>query len=361
MSKRNIKNITLLLLLFIYSFVYKIYICRNITEYSESITVAFILLYTFLSINLLGFQKSGNSKIKQTITKDIFIFVIIYYVLLFILGICKGFVSNIYINSFESLLYTSVILISIELFRYVMIRANIDKKYIAVITTIVITIFETLYFKDYNLLEIASKNILLSCLVYNIGLIPGIIYIAGMNVFKNIIPIHPNISNYLDSFLYIITSLISYLFVSKKVNKYNISNGKNKTNRLFDISFITFIIVIICLVTQLFPYCIIGIGSGSMEPELSLGDAVIVHKLSKNEKINEGQIIVYNADNIQVVHRVVEIKNKNSKTIYKTKGDANDSVDDIEITIDDIYGVVKFKIPLIATPTVLFNKLLNGD
>jgi len=358
MSKRNIKNIILLLILLIYSFVNKIYICKNLTEYTESITACFALLFTCLSIKLLGFQKSGNSKIKQTITKGILIFVIIYFILLSILGIYNGYISNSY--SFEFILFYLITVMSMEIFRYVIIRANNDKKYIAVITTLIITIFELLYFKGSNLFETVSRNILISYLVYNIGFIPGIVFRIFIDIFKLAIPV-PDISNYLSSILYIGITIISYLYASRKINKYNISKNKDTNIKLFDITFISFIIVLICMISHLFPYCIMGNGSGSMEPELKLGDAVVVNQISKNEQISEGKIIVYNVKDIQVIHRVVEIKKVNGKTFYKTKGDANDSIDDIDITMDDIYGVVDFKIPLIATPTIYLSKFLNGD
>ena len=361
MSKRNIKNITLLLILLVYSVFHKIYITRNIIEYSESITACFTLLFAFLSMKLLGFQKSGNSKLKQNITNMIIIFIAIYFALLFIFGISKGYTSSVYFKSFESLLFNSIIIITLELFRYIIIRANSDKKYLATITTIIITIFEILYFKNTNLISIVSRNILMSYLAYNIGFTPLIIFRLCMDIFKLAIPIMPNISEYIYSFLYVGVSLISYLYASRKVNKFIISKEKNKKNTLFDISFVAFIIVVICLVSQMFPYCVIGIGSGSMEPELHVGDAVFVHKISDSSMIREGQIIVYEVENIKVIHRVVKVINDNNITYYKTKGDANNSIDDIKLTIDNIYGVVEFKIPFIAKPTIYLSKFLNGD
>lgn len=361
MSKRDIKNIILLLIISIYSLIHMKFISRNLAEYSESVTASFTLLFTFLSIKLLGFQKSGNSKLKQTITNTIILFIAIYIVLLFIYGISKGYTSNIYFKSFESLLFNSIIIISLELFRYVMIRANSDKKYISIIITIIITIFEVLYLKNANLISIISRNILMSYLAYNVGFTPVIIFRLCMDIFKLAIPIMPSISEYTNSFLYVGASLMSYLYASRKINKYIISKDKNKKNKICDISFVAFIIVVICLVSQMFPYCVIGIGSGSMEPELHVGDAVFVHKISDSSKIREGQIIVYEVENIKVIHRVVKVVNDNNITYYKTKGDANNSIDDIKLTIDNIYGVVEFKIPFIAKPTIYLSKFLNGD
>ena len=196
MSKRDIKNIILLLIISIYSLIHMKFISRNLAEYSESVTASFTLLFTFLSIKLLGFQKSGNSKLKQTITNTLILFIAIYIVLLFIYGISKGYTSNIYFKSFESLLFNSIIIISLELFRYVIIRANSDKKYISIIITIIITIFEVLYLKNENLISIISRNILMSYLAYNVGFTPVIIFRLCMDIFKLAIPIMPSISEY---------------------------------------------------------------------------------------------------------------------------------------------------------------------
>ena len=360
MSKRNIKNIILLLIILTYSLIHKIFICKNLIDYSQSITTAFTLLFTTLTIKLLGYQKDGNSKIKQSITKGNLIFIIIYIAIYFGLGLYNGFNSNLYFTSIDSTIFNIITIISIEIFRYVIINSNKDKKPVIVFSTISIIIFELLCCNS-SILEVVTINILISYLVYNIGIIPGLMYRLSLNPVKNIIPITPDISNSLNIILTITLSLVCYIYSSSKIRKFNIENNKNTNSKIVNTSLIAFVILLLCLVSQIFPYCIIGVGSGSMEPELSLGDAVIVHKLSNNEKIQEGQIIVYNVNNIQVIHRVVEIKNVGDETYYKTKGDANNAIDDINITEDDIYGIVKFKIPFIAKPTVYLNKFLNGE
>ena len=358
MNKRNIKNILLILMIIIYLIVYRTQIYINLSNYKESITSSFMILFSFLSINLLGFQKNGNSKLKKTIINGNIIIILLFYILLLIIGLCNSFITNT-IKSYDSIIYVVVTILSIEIFRYVIIKANIDKKYIIYISTIVIILFEYICCDNTSMIKIISENILISYLVYNIGIIPGIIYRVLMNIIVRIIPVTPNISDFVSTSLYVFTTFICYIYSSHKIKKYDIE--RNNKSKVLNISLVSFCIVLICLVSHLFPFCIIGIGTGSMEPELHVGDAVVVQKLSKDDKISEGQIIVFNVENIQVIHRVVEVRNNNNKNYYKTKGDANNADDNAIITKNDIYGVVKFKIPFIAKPTIYLNKFLNGD
>ena len=362
MNKRNIKNIILLLILLVYSFIHKIYICKNMYNYSESITVAFTLLFTSLSIFLLGYQKDGNSKVKQSITNGIVTFIFLYFILFYGLGFYYGFSHNTL--SFDSSFFSLIIIMAIEVFRYVIIKANKDNKLIVLLSTIVITLFELLC-SNGALIEVVSRNLLISYLVYYVGIIPGILYRILVDVFIHIIPVSPDISSSINTTLYVGLTFISYLFTSKKVNKFLVEDKKNISNKMFNYTFASFIVLLVCLVSNLFPLSIIGIGSNSMSPELKIGDAVIVSRLSRKDKndntIKKGQIIVFKANNIDVVHRVVDVKKINNNVYYITKGDANNSNDGSKLTIDEIHGIVKFKIPYIAKPTVYLMKFLNGE
>lgn len=80
--------------------------------------------------------------------------------------------------------------------------------------------------------------------------------------------------------------------------------------------------------------------SGSMEPEISVNDLVI---LKRTENIHVGDIVSYNDGKNQIMHRIIKI---DGNTIT-TKGDAN-NVSDKEITKDQITGVYVFHIKYIG-------------
>lgn len=85
-----------------------------------------------------------------------------------------------------------------------------------------------------------------------------------------------------------------------------------------------------------------GVGSsvvltGSMEPEISVDDLIIVKRSASFEV---GDVVVYQSGRSSVVHRLIEIDGDR----YVTKGDANNAEDD-PIKISDIKGKVVKVIP----------------
>ena len=89
-----------------------------------------------------------------------------------------------------------------------------------------------------------------------------------------------------------------------------------------------------------------GIGSfvvmsGSMEPDISVGDLILVAKTGDYE---QGDDIIFQSGASRVVHRIKRIDGDR----YVTWGIANDSPDD-PITEDLIYGEVILVIPVVGT------------
>ena len=91
-----------------------------------------------------------------------------------------------------------------------------------------------------------------------------------------------------------------------------------------------------------------------MYPGIERGDVVIVKKLNEQEKkdIQLGEILVYRHENRVIVHRVIEKNETISGCTYKTKGDNNDTPDDVTIYEKDIIGVAQYKIPKVGYPSI---------
>ena len=87
------------------------------------------------------------------------------------------------------------------------------------------------------------------------------------------------------------------------------------------------------------PYTII---TGSMQPEINVGDIVIIKKQNTAEV---GEIVAYQNNSSIIVHRVIEKVENNSKVEYITKGDNNNAPDMKTVKSEQIIGVGKYVIP----------------
>lgn len=80
--------------------------------------------------------------------------------------------------------------------------------------------------------------------------------------------------------------------------------------------------------------------SGSMEPELYVGDIVIVKDLKDEDKINKDDVISFRQGQTIITHRVSEVVNINGVEKYRTKGDNNNTEDIMIIGRESIEGKV---------------------
>ncbi|WP_256298228.1 signal peptidase I [Haloarchaeobius salinus] len=89
--------------------------------------------------------------------------------------------------------------------------------------------------------------------------------------------------------------------------------------------------------------------SGSMEPEISPGDVVIVDE-RPTAAIEEGDVVTFvrGEGDKPVTHRVVGVEERGDTTVFTTKGDANEDVDSQPIPAGNVIGEVAVTIPYIG-------------
>lgn len=95
--------------------------------------------------------------------------------------------------------------------------------------------------------------------------------------------------------------------------------------------------------------------SGSMIPEIQIGDVVIVNDTTD---VKENDIIAFRNHSTVIVHRIIKTMDIDGKTMYQTKGD-NNNIADIELVSEsNIEGVYIGKIPYIGKLLMfLYNNL----
>ena len=96
MSKRDIKNIGLLLVLIIYVICYRFFIFTNFMKISEIISAAFLLVVLGFGIWLLGFRKDKRTVLRDNVFRVVLFYLIFAFVITFTLGFLSGFLKNAY-------------------------------------------------------------------------------------------------------------------------------------------------------------------------------------------------------------------------------------------------------------------------
>lgn len=87
----------------------------------------------------------------------------------------------------------------------------------------------------------------------------------------------------------------------------------------------------------------VAVASGSMEPSLRAGDVVLS---DASGGVDVGTIIVYESTGGSRIHRVVEVTGEG----FRTKGDANPSVDSAVVPRADVRGTGVMLVPFVGLP-----------
>ena len=376
MKKRDKANIFIFISLLTFIILLTI-ISKYCLQYSKTIITSFLLLLTAITNILLGFKKDKSNKMKKGIFKLIIIELIIYFILIYGIGLFKSFNKLPYsiniVNIINNLLLPIFIIIFSELLRYIVINANKDKKKVIVIITILLTLLEiVIKLNNYTFDSLSNvflfitscvlpstlKNIVMSYLTYHIGFKIPLVYRLITEMYMYIMPIHPNLENYLKSATEICLPYLVYLYSSRKIKEYADGNEiilAKSLHKQTDIVIYGVILLIFVLVSGVLPIYMMGIGSGSMEPIIYKGDAVVLNKVTDKTKLEIDDIIAYDDGETIIVHRIVEI----NETGYITKGDNNATKDDGTILKENVKGKVLFRVPYLAYPSIWFSEIVE--
>lgn len=376
MNKRGLKNLIFIAVLAAYAFFYRVVIYNDLLKYAEIFNSSIFVFIAFISYLLYGYQKKKLNKINKSVALIVITNLMLYFVLTYLVGLFFGFLESPYIKTFSGVLKNIVgplsFFTSIELIRYIFVTANKDKKLHIALLSFVLALVEIIYcinaysfdtvylifvFGTVYIIPIIIENLCLSYMTYYVGFKPCLIYRLILKLYVFIVPIVPNLGNYLSSVsnvcLPFITTLLSYRMISEYENGAE-HNFVKKSFKFSDIPFVVCFLILFCLVAGVGPYHVVGIASNSMSPIFNAGDAVVLRQFDTDDVEIDDIIAFKNGDRI-IVHRVVDI----DKGVYITKGDNNNENDSVYLTVDDIKGVVEFRIPYIAYPSVMISKYLN--
>lgn len=333
---------------------------------------------------VLGFEKT-NKRLNKIVDFDIFMFSMVFLILYYLFGIIIEYAkSNNYLTLYGLTVFIIPTILKIifkEHLRNSLLTKSGDNKFLIIYSVILFIMIDILpalsilnmsnmhdvfIFTALVLLPSITVNAVATYINIKVGYMPVIIYSLIFSLYQYVVPIVPNPSEYLKAIIDFILPILILFKVRKIVNKYydedeEIDRNYKKSSIILLIIPIILTIIIIYFVSGYFRYYALAIASGSMHPVFDRGSVVVTEQVNDKydnyNKLKEGEIIAFKSEKNIVVHRLIRIVNIGDEVYYYTKGDANEEEDNYLIKKENIIGIVRFKIPYIGYPTVLFSEI----
>lgn len=346
------------------------------SKYNIYLVITFLLLMVVPLRLFFGKQKNKSyyaGYTNRTIITVLMIMGMIIYALGLILNFGKGYGYNSQ-ALISALSVTSLVLV-MEYFRMLVIKNSYSNVKTIIIFTVLLSaleIFANIGIGTLNssyrifiyiskvIIPILAENFLCTYLVYKVDIVPSLIFKLTISLYMYLLPIVPNLGDYLLSFVKILTPFIIFYIINRALVEEEKSKRiiTNNTLKVFSIPIIVLLVMLVILVSGVFKNKLVAIASNSMAPTYYRGDAIILEKM-KPEDLRKGDILVFERSDRIITHRIVDIKKKQDTYYFTTKGDANKSADGFISTSDDVIGRVDYVVKYIGFPTVLINELFE--
>ena len=378
MKKQYLKLLLVQILLIVFSLLQFIILKQfNVYIYVlEIVAIFFVLRYIFkVSID--------HSFKKKDALLVIAISCLTYYALIYLCGFVFGFVYSTYSRSligiFKNVLSATIFVAFIEGIREIIISKSKYYKSLIILSIFTMSMLEILFsislaqFSDRIVFANIFLGIILPCLFRNLfltysmhhfGILDSLVYHLIMVIIPYIVPVFPNLGDYMQTLLLILHPLIT-LFLCSSMVFYKREKIKDtdrylkllKTYKYLLIGVAVVAVIFVYLMSDLGRFTVMAIGSGSMSGSIEKGDIVFIDKKSKDYKIND--VIAYNYNNTIIVHRIVNIEDFKVFKAYRTKGDNNNAEDAWLSYKEKIKGKVLFRIRFLGWPTVKLGEFLT--
>lgn len=337
------------------------------------------IIFLILSIWAKDTRKVRNQKEK---CKIVLILVISYLIIYVLLGLKVGYQRSPYSLKIDEILRNLITIFGIFLF-YEIVRTKIIKSSDSWITFVGVSIFFFIIKLEYqnfgnnialadfvkyiltDFLNILVESFLLTYLSREGGYLLNFSYTIPIGLSFILLPVFPK----LNWFVEVSLRYILYIFLLLFIRYEDLFKGKKKTKRDLRrnnpvklIPSILLIFLIASFVAGIFPIKPVAVVSNSMQPFFQRGDICIIKKITDYEqiqKIQEGDIIEYQLNDIFVLHRVNKIIQTDSGVYYYTKGDNNANQDILPVKEEQVKGKVLYVIPYLGYPSVWFSEWLT--
>ena len=350
---------------------------KNNKAYVLELMLLLTLIYTLFTKILLNKTRILSIK-KKDVFKLVALLGFIYVALLYTLGIYTGFYKSTIRFSFDTfikyIIPITVIIISSEYIRKKFI--NYESKLSILFNYIIQIIIDLLVYANvykfnsvdnvmliigYVLCASISSNLLYNFIAKRYGVKPNIVYRLLTVLYVYIIPVTPDIYIFFLSFYRMFFPfLIYYLLESFYGETEEFSRIKeNKILKIVSSMLFILLVLYIGLISCLFKYGALVIGSGSMTGTINKGDVIIFSKDININDVEKGDIVVFNKNDIKIVHRVIDKKEQGGEYRLYTKGDSNLQEDEGYVTEKELYGRVLNRIKNIGLPTIWLHEMFE--
>lgn len=344
------------------------------------------LMWIVICVVAIFLGKDSGLRVRSGVnkTQSLLIVLIIYIILYFLSGLIFGFERTPYSKDILSVLlnlwsFGSIIILQ-EYVRLQLVKNENKKMYSLILTTLVFFVLNLNYsnfldnFTDFKTIFIYASSVLLPAiaesavltyLVYTSGVKASIIYRLFVTIPPFLIPIVPSLDWFVTAVVGVVLPLAVYIYINyvNVVKNERLSRGERKRySPVVYIPVFALIAVFAAFVMGLFKYQPVAVLSGSMSPTFNRGDAVIINKLTKQEKneLKKGDIIQFISGTKYVVHRIYKVTNDEyGNKAFITKGDHNNAPDSDQVSLDNVIGKVSFSVPLIGYPSVWLTGVIS--
>lgn len=346
---------------------------------SSKIFTAFLMLPIALAVFFLIRKRGSLSINKREVLLLNTAASALYVIFLHMSGLFMGYYVNPYfVNAktvWTAVLPTVSIIITSEIIRAVFLAQK--NRLVSVITFLSCVLIEVLSYS--NIAGIVNFNIFMNMVgmtlfpalcanIYyhyvskNFGALPNIVFRLITTTYIYFLPNVSAMSDALSSCIKIVFPIIMFAFVSALFEKKKKNAKDRKGGKITAVGTVLTVVIIVSvamLISCQFRFGALVIATDSMTGEINKGD-MIIYEQYDDQKIKEGQVIVFSEGQSKIIHRVVKIENIGGEMRYYTKGDANEDLDSGYRTEADIVGLTDIKIAFIGYPTLWLRELIKN-
>jgi len=297
-------------------------------------------------------------------------------------GLFSGFGKSPYsftpLGIFTNLVFVGSMLIGMELSRAWLINRLSRKSMVLVLAVITLLYtfislplarvtglggnLESVRYLNSTCLPLLAENLLASFLAFLGGPLASIAYRGTLNAFEWFSPILPDptwvLKGLLGTVVPIVGLVVVQRFYSSRTQPSHATRAKQGSLTGWIITAIV-AVVIIWFSLGLFAFHPTMVASGSMRPIMDVGDVAIVGKVPA-DIVKEGDIIQFRKGKVNIMHRVVEIQEREDAKFFTTKGDANEDPDTDPVIPEQVIGRVMFNIPRIGWAAIVVKGFFIG-